>query len=1389
MVGQYTDNILVYFFKIVAVFSIYGILSATLFFFLAAFLIFLYVHRKLYSSRLYDDDDNLPKYVNNTSYENIDYENNSILHNQYFAVLRALFYFYSFLWFLTYFGVARALYLYAFFSLLSYVYLYAWHDFRGYERSYLNKISLMDPRPGFFRSSIPDGDGFVFKFLEGFSTKPFLDTRFQILQSPKHLGGYGNVSILNVLLAKDPYFLSKFLYYYADIYVYNSIHNFWVGVSKISCLDATSRRVFKDSENYVAGTHIRFYPTEHFGLIDMLGQFSPTAAYIKSQTFLFNTIRDVYRNTATQSFSDSLHLRYLHDPFFRLGVAVSTNISCFPYYKEDFSSFLEFRSLLESFLLAPARLDFLLHQVKEAFGSNNNNLLRNVTSNFNLKVRNTIFNLFPKTYYFKWLSYFLSFFLTETSLNLRFKNVLIPEHWYNLLSMYRYKRKPSRSRAGLHFSRLWTAQMRYNTDYTYKRGILEFVFNSYLYPVNNRSKTYYYLNGFTRFNMLESFDFVSLLVEPFFMFPAKAYANRVRAYMNDSQRLNFREPLKVFDIRKFIRKSGDGMEPFISVDYFMYVNNVNFINDLDSVVYNDDDPLQDPVNKFYENLLPTFSNLMNNSIMGALRNFDFKSSYLFSTFFLDPSWTVLENALKSSPSFKIYLKNLVYNKRASEFYEWFAHKNTSKPFFHLYELSLNLLIKSPIFLRAVESIPGPLVASSTSVSGNTSVVFDNYQNLVNRVALKSSLGYKGLSENRSGQLIFKLGRIRRSTVRKISPTSQLYKKSYIYFSRLPFINFSMISPLSVLKFTNFDLLERREKRSKLRILFRDPFLFFNRDKRIGKGKLFRRFLWSNIFLKPVFAAATSCIAISSPKNFSKNLSTFLLKNLSIWLQNRYAFSQTYINYIFSDLAIFREYAYFCYKKHGLLKNFDLWNGLSRNQFEIPLWKSYLNSIFSDNLFYSYSTSREYCPTFVLSNLLLDSKASMNFLFQIKNNYVLQFPTKYMNFMAIRSSEGSMSFGRSTWKLFVSTLNSLVYLLVKSILSDGKPDFSKSFDNFFILLEQLKRDLKAYNYITKHLFLTLDPLFDFKRMLNIIPEDNGLPLYSINKVKGVDWWEAIPNNTVFKSIEHILQLDYSSKDSVINKHKFNLYMSDFWDDFSKHKFTVSLNNLYRGKLPSSLVLKIFNRGVSRASVAATLIDSSLSSNLKKIAYTIFLNEFRTQDSDRFTLIERYSESLWGLDSFYGVKDLSNYFFSTEVVDSSDTESYFSDARFFYTGSIQSSLSIHRTPIGFRSRLGAFRSPHLFSLISLNNISRSDWYYSLFTKKPSFHHERLSLNILNDDDHIFLNNPNINIKFSKISFFYFSAYWFVKQFSLFFNVTARYSIKYYRFNCAYDPLKGS
>ncbi len=121
MVGQYTDNILVYFFKIVAVFSIYGILSATLFFFLAAFLIFLYVHRKLYSSRLYDDDDNLPKYLNTPSYENTDYGNNSVLHNQYFAVLRTLFYFYSFLWFLTYFGVARALYLYAFLSLVYYL--------------------------------------------------------------------------------------------------------------------------------------------------------------------------------------------------------------------------------------------------------------------------------------------------------------------------------------------------------------------------------------------------------------------------------------------------------------------------------------------------------------------------------------------------------------------------------------------------------------------------------------------------------------------------------------------------------------------------------------------------------------------------------------------------------------------------------------------------------------------------------------------------------------------------------------------------------------------------------------------------------------------------------------------------------------------------------------------------------------------------------------------------------------------------------------------------------------------------------------------------------------------------------------------------------------------
>src|SRR5690554_3968693 len=118
MIVQYSDNVLMYFFKIVAVFSIYGVFSATLFFFLASFLMFLYVHRKLFSSQIHDDEGSFQEYSHNAPYEDQSYDSFAILHNRYFALLRSLFYFYSFLWFLTYFGVAKALYLYALFSLL-----------------------------------------------------------------------------------------------------------------------------------------------------------------------------------------------------------------------------------------------------------------------------------------------------------------------------------------------------------------------------------------------------------------------------------------------------------------------------------------------------------------------------------------------------------------------------------------------------------------------------------------------------------------------------------------------------------------------------------------------------------------------------------------------------------------------------------------------------------------------------------------------------------------------------------------------------------------------------------------------------------------------------------------------------------------------------------------------------------------------------------------------------------------------------------------------------------------------------------------------------------------------------------------------------------------------
>jgi len=1385
MIVQYSDNVLMYFFKIVAVFSIYGVFSATLFFFLAAFLMFLYVHRKLFSSQIHDDEGSFQEYSHNAPYEDQSYDSFAILHNRYFALLRSLFYFYSFLWFLTYFGVAKALYLYALFSLLVYLYLYVRRDFRGYERSYLNRISLLDPRPGFFTPNDFSGDAddsFVFRFLEDFETKPFLDTRFQTLQSPKSLNSYGNTNAFNVALSKDPHFLSKILYYYADIYIYNSIHNFWTTVSNAGSV-VLYKRVFKDPGTYLEGIRMRFYPMEHFDLTGIPSGTSPTAAYIKSQAFLFNTIKDVYRSTALQSFSDSLYLRHLQDPFFRLGVAVSANRSCFPHYKE-YLGFSEFRSLLEDFLLSPARLELLLQNVKKEF-KNNETLLRDVASNFNLKVKGSIFSMFPKSYYFKWLSYFLSFFLTETSLNFRFKNILIPEHWYNLTSLYRYKRKPSRTRSGLYLSRLGTGQMRYNTDHTYKRGILEFVFNSHTYPVNNRSRAYYYMNGFTRFNILDSFDFVSLVLEPFFMYPARAYLNFVRSRREASNILGLRRPLKVFEVKDIIRKSGDGMEPFLSMNYFMCINSVSFVNDLGSAVYNDVSDRQGIADDLYSNALPIFSSLTNNSAMTALRNFDFKSERLTNMLLsVDPSWVVLKSVIGSNPTFKVYLKNLIYNKYSSEFYEWFGARNSSKPFFQLYGLSLDLFIKSPNLLKVVaDDRVGSLSPSSTGLP----IIFGNYQRLLNRIALKSSLDHKKLFENSSEPLKFRLNRVRRSKVLGVLPASlPLYKKSYVYFKRLSSVNLGTTSPFSALKLLNFELLSRRVERSKLRVLLRDPFLFFSKNRKAGKDRLFRRFLWSNIFLKSALAATSGAI-VPVLGNYPGNLSTFLLKSLSSWLRDKYGFSQTYVNYIFSDLTIFRKYISFYYKGNGLPENIGLWSDISRNQFDIPLWKSYLRSLFSDNRFYSYSISKRYSPALALSNLLLDAEASMNLLFRIKDSYILQFPTKYMNFMAVRSSEGSMSFGRSTWKLFTATLNALVYLLIKSVLGEGRLSFGKPLDNFFILLEQLKWDLKAYNHISKHLFLTLDPLFDFKSIPDIAPAEGatGSLLYSVDGARRINWWEGVPNSTVFKAMEHALQSSLNGG-SVVDKHCFGQYMTGFWDEFSKRGFVVSLKRLSSEELPANYLLKIFDTTTTRASIAAAIMDSRINDDLKRIAYSIFLNEFKFQDSSYTAPARRYNNSVWRLDSFYGLKNLSNFVFGTRTTDSFGAESYLSDARLFYTEAMPSMISVFQIPATPRPRLGTFKHTGLLSMDSLNNVLRSGWYYSLFTRKPSFHHERLSLSILKGGDHMFLNNPLVNIKFSRISFLYFVLYWFVKQLGLFLRVTTRYSVKHCHFDYAFDPL---
>jgi hypothetical protein len=1284
------------------------------------------------------------------------------------------------------------------FGFLAYLYLYMRRDFRVHERSYSNKLSLLDPRPGFFPfndTSFDTTDAFIFEFLEDSGVKPFLDTRFPILRPIKNINNYGNVNSFNTALAKDPHFLSKLLYYYTDIYIYNSIHNFWLAVSKIDP-GTVHKDVFKNSESYAGHANMRFYPTGHFGLSDTLKRFSPTAPYIRSQTFVFNTIRHVYGNTAACAFSDSLYLRYLGDPFFRIGVAVSDNRTCFPYYKTDSLHFYEFRSFLEDFLLSPSRLEFLLYSLREDFQSNSKELLRSSVSNFNLKVKNSVFSLFPKFYYFRWLSYFLSFFLTENSLNLRFKNILIPEHWYNLMSMYRYKRKPNRSRAGLHFSRLGTGQMRYNTDYTYKRGILEFVFNSSLYPVNGRFKNYYYLNGFTRFNILESFDPVGLIVTPFFMRPLKFYVNRIRAHMKDSQKLDFREPLKIFEIRRLIRKSGDGMEPFLSVDHFMHTTNVNFVNDLGSETF-DDNFSQSVAYDLYTESLPIFLGLANASSMTALSNFDFQSNRSVNmALSMDNNWSILKDMVASNPSFRVYLQNLAYNKYSSEFYGWFKDKHGTKPLFQFYETSLGLFLKSPIFIKFLGNSAN---LPAVGLGRNGLSVFDSYKNLTSKVSLQFLLNGRAGSSMRLFKkcpepLIFKLNKVKRSALKRVSLASSVYKKVRFSFKHMPRLSLNRLSPYTALKFTNYELLDKRFERARLRVLLRDPFLLFSKSRKFGRNKLFRRFLWSNIFLKPALAASLNTPA-SSSDNFSETLSNFLVKELTPWLCDKYNLSTVYINYIFSDLTIFYRYTLFSYKERGCLDNYELphqelvtnrlWNDLSKDQFNVSLWRLYLSKLFSNNYFYSYTISSERPLKSTLLGLTLDNKRSLDFLLEIKNNYILQFPTKYLNFIAVHSSEGSMSFRRGTWALLVSTLNALVYLLLKSILSGNGLSCGKTYDNFFILLEQLKRDSEAYNHVAKHLFLTLDPLYDFKHMPGIIPDDYASLLGAMGRTRSIDWWEGIPDSTGLKAIRRVLQVD-SYRNTAIDDRQLGSFMVGFWDDFGKHKFITSLKNLSSAELPVKLILKIFNKGVTRASLISAMPSSYLSKRLVDLVCLIFLNDFRASYIHGSVFSQRYNNSIWKLDSFYGVKCLSNFFFNSKVEGSSYVESYLQDSRFFYTKDLQSSLAIHRTPIGLRSRVGALRVSHLFSLNSLNNTLRSDWYYSLFLQKPSFHHERLSLNILNDSGYIFLNRPVVNVRFYKSPFFYFLAYWLVKQFSLFFSVTLKYSIKRYHYSYVYDPL---
>lgn len=1278
--------------------------------------------------------------------------------SDYGAVFRGFGVFCLFTWLTLYLGVSRTLFLYGAGVVASYIYLYFSSSdlFRGYQRLRNARLDALDPKPGsIVFDPYKDQSAYVFQLFDKFPSEKLSGHPYFSCSQKFCFMLNGRNGEYNPALLKDPFFFSKFLYYYTELYIYNSIHDYWD--RSASKVDASSVGVTSKLSDILTAL---FYPSRLLSRKEAAsGGCSYVPSYFRSNSLIYSSKIELMHQTIFRVLDDSMvSVRRLRDLSFDIDIDVDVGKSDMAWYKGSGTE--NFDSFLVGLLTDERRINLLFEHVCLSYFARLD--YSAFYSSFQEKLKYIFFQVFPPSYYVRWLGFFLSFNFSRTSFSLFSKGFLLPSDWFGWASLYYFERWAGRTKLGLMASRFATGFDFLNTVHVLKRGRFEFALDATLYPVN-RFKKYYYFDGLAQFPLHRSFNFLNRLTGMSLLRPVRLYIDRVRT------RKQRRAPLTLWDYDAVPMRetwyAGDGLEPFLDPDRAFFFSDLSFLNDLQFSKC----PLSEGffsaagrnINRLDNFLkLHPVLNWVQLNLEDILNSKSLK--FLLS---LNSNSLNLREIFRLNPSLIPYARNIFYRRQSSHFYGWFVNSFSHLSIFPFYDISFRLLLESRDVSEVFHEISRGVESEikRPEFGAVTSYIFDRFKhNKITDVRFLSPL----LKVVDSPKVSFSL------LNRRVQPKRLRLVKGGV--SRLAFFLDVRLSTWNALKigFSEFPLFLQRRARSLLRLIFRDPLMFYSPRQRSPKVN-FRRFLWSSIFRGPVLAFFSRTPSLERGTK-DELFSRYLMDNLSETLADRFGFSCSYTRWLFFNWRHLKKYMFSRYASAGCLKGeYDLWIKIENNPFCIALWVDFFDYLFSDANFFVYSCT--VLNGFDNSTQFGSAVPSISDMLQcvalFRNNVVLKLPTNYSNFLL---SEEPDMFNRWDWKAFISVGSSWIFNLLSSMYS-GSREVEHS------LFQSYARVVSFFNRALPGLFPSnetdlLKPGAYRARFGYKTRTVNGI---SMSYLRNWSWRLSVPAESSFAVINSLFKC-YSN----------TLNSADISTRFDMSKFIAFLTMRWHVREQSRLLLdvSVFKHfdDICFPGESLTRFDFLrlvlLEEPLFGYAAAYFLNEFESLNSTR--CFRNCS-----FDKFYGVLlDLDAL-----LVPALDG---FAEDRHFRYGLHEPERPVQAGSkkkyrdyfLQTKTSDGLFLSPSILSANpSVFRDSAYSWGYSLGMPRPEMYNERLSFYGVGERGFAFVSFERVRIlvRTIPVSMWNYVIFFMYKRMTNVFSCYIRFAKNFFRGRV--DPLQ--